>query len=484
MSESGGGVSGERELPAGWAWAALDELVASDGVFTDGDWVESKDQDPDGEVRLTQLADVGDGYFRDRSNRFLTASTAERLRCTYLEPGDVLIARMPEPLGRACLFPGSDCSAVTVVDVRVLRPGRSGVFSRWLMWAINSPQVRQQIRNYQTGTTRKRISGKNLGRIKVAVPPLAEQHRIVETLEEQLSRIDSGTATLRQARRRLEGLRKRVLVSTVPDEVPESWRMTTVEGAGTLELGRARHPDWHHGPDVRPYLRVANVFEDRIDTTDVMEMDFSGIWERYRLEAGDVLLNEGQSPHLVGRPALYRGIPENVAFTNSLLRFKANADVLPEWALLVFRRHLHAKRFMREVRITTNIAHLSAKRLKKVEFPVPPLEVQKQLVQRCDELLTGIAAMDQQVGTGLRRGNALRAALLRRAFTGGLVPQGPTEEPAAVLLDRVAAERAATPKPKRTRKVAAKPLAPRAVDVAAPEPTSSPAFAVQQEFEL
>lgn len=237
---------------------------------------------------------------------------------------------------------------------------------------------------------------------------------------------------------------------------------------------------------MRPYLRVANVFEDRIDTTDVMEMDFSGIWEKYRLEPGDVLLNEGQSPHLVGRPALYRGIPKGVAFTNSLLRFKAGGDVLPEWALLVFRRHLHAKRFMREVRITTNIAHLSAKRLKKVEFPVPPLDVQKQIVQRCEELLSGIAAMDQQVGTGLRRADALRSALLWRAFTGGLVPQDSGEESAALLLARIAAEQAATPKPKRTRKATAKAPAQRAAEsaTAAPEPTPAPALAVQQEFEL
>ncbi|WP_399888361.1 restriction endonuclease subunit S [Streptomyces sp. BBFR51] len=404
-----------------------------------------------------------------------------------ISSGDLLVSRAnTKAYVGAPVLVGACRPKLLLSDKSLRLVPRDCLSKRWLVHFLRSPEARSYVEAKASGTkdAMRNLSQDALRRMPVALPPLAEQHRIVEALEEQLSRIDSGAATLRQARRRLEGLRKRVLVSTVPDEVPESWRMTTVESAGTLELGRARHPDWHHGPDVRPYLRVANVFEDRIDTTDVMEMDFSGIWERYRLEPGDVLLNEGQSPHLVGRPALYRGIPEGVAFTNSLLRFKANADVLPEWALLVFRRHLHAKRFMREVRITTNIAHLSAKRLKKVEFPVPPLDVQKRLIQRCDELLSGIAAMDQQVGTGLKRGDALRAALLRRAFTGGLVPQDPAEEPIAVLLDRIAAERAATPKPKRTRKAATKAPAPRAADVVAPKPTSSPVLAVQQEFEL
>ncbi|MGW2296352.1 restriction endonuclease subunit S [Streptomyces violaceorubidus] len=478
----GGDVSGGRELPAGWAWVRLNQVCDVSG----GIQKQAKRRPVQNKFPFLRVANVGRGSLNLAEVHEIELFDGELDRFR-LRAGDLLVVEgngSPDQIGRAAMWRGSIEDAVHQNHLIKVRP-TSAIEPGFLELLWNSPVVSGQLlRVAQSTSGLYTLSTSKLNRVEFALPPLAEQRRIVEALEEQLSRIDSGVATLRQGQRRLEGLRKRVLVSTVPDEVPESWLMTTVEGAGTLELGRARHPDWHHGPDVRPYLRVANVFEDRIDTTDVMEMDFSGIWERYRLVPGDVLLNEGQSPHLVGRPALYRGIPDNVAFTNSLLRFKANADVLPEWALLVFRRHLHAKRFMREVRITTNIAHLSAKRLKKVEFPVPPLEVQKQLVQRCDELLTGIAAMDQQVGTGLRRGNALRAALLRRAFTGGLVPQDPTEEPAAVLLDRIAAERAATPKPKRTRKVAAKPLAPRAVDVAAPKPTSSPALAVQQEFEL
>lgn len=69
-----------------------------------------------------------------------------------------------------------------------------------------------------------------------------------------------------------------------------------------------------------------------------------------------MLLNEGQTPELLGRPAMYRGEPPGVAFTDSLIRFNAGERVDPEFALLVFRRHMRAGRFKRESRITTNIA--------------------------------------------------------------------------------------------------------------------------------
>ena len=56
-----------RELPDGWVLAAIGELIGRGGIFIDGDWVESKDQDPCGDVRLIQLADVGDGEYLDKS---------------------------------------------------------------------------------------------------------------------------------------------------------------------------------------------------------------------------------------------------------------------------------------------------------------------------------------------------------------------------------------------------------------------------------
>ena len=115
------GVGGVMGLRDGWAEASIGDLLSKDGVFSDGDWVESKDQDPGGGVRLIQLADVGDGVYVNKSQRFLTPEKAIELGCTYLVSGDLLIARMPDPLGRACLFPGDPKRSVTVVDVCIIR---------------------------------------------------------------------------------------------------------------------------------------------------------------------------------------------------------------------------------------------------------------------------------------------------------------------------------------------------------------------------
>jgi len=205
---------------------------------------------------------------------------------------------------------------------------------------------------------------------------------------------------------------------------------------------------------MRPYLRVANVFEDRIDGSDVMSMDITDVeWERFRLRDGDVLLNEGQSPEFLGRPAIYRGDPPDVAFTNSLIRFQPRDDIDPEWALLVFRSHMHNRRFMRESQITTNIAHLAAGRFKTVEFPIPPLEEQRERVVQARRRLEACARLQSEAVVAKERSGALRRSILAAAFAGRLVPQDPEDEPASVLLERIRDQRAgAIPaRPTRTR---------------------------------
>ncbi|MGB7502536.1 MAG: hypothetical protein WBM25_09095, partial [Azonexus sp.] len=145
------------DLPTGWAISSLKELLTEDGVFSDGDWVESKEQDPSGSIRLLQLADIGDGYFVDKSCRFINEQKFVELRCTELFENDVLIARMPDPLGRACLMPKLPQRCVTVVDAAVFRAGKNGVSGNWLMHTINAPQYRAEIELNSSGTTRKRI---------------------------------------------------------------------------------------------------------------------------------------------------------------------------------------------------------------------------------------------------------------------------------------------------------------------------------------
>jgi type I restriction enzyme S subunit len=112
-----------------------------------------------------------------------------------------LIARMPDPLGRACIFEGISQKCITVVDVCIIRVDSNIVDARWLMHAINSDSVRRQISSFAKGATRVRISRKNLSHIQIEFPPLAEQQRIaalLDTADRILKQRESAIAKLDQ----------------------------------------------------------------------------------------------------------------------------------------------------------------------------------------------------------------------------------------------------------------------------------------------
>jgi restriction endonuclease S subunit len=212
-------------IPHGWVWAPLAVLSPFDLV--DGDWVESKDQDPGGEIRLVQLADVGIGEFKNKSDRFLNVETADRLGVTLLTAGDVLIARLPNPLGRACCFPGLETPAATVVDVAIVRMSLGGIDSRFLVHCLNSPLIRERISGLATGTTRARVSTGNLRKLLVPIPPLAEQKRIVARVDELMALCDEleekqqrkATVTTKLRGSAFNALRQ----AETPDDLAAAW---------------------------------------------------------------------------------------------------------------------------------------------------------------------------------------------------------------------------------------------------------------------
>lgn len=351
--------------------------------------------------------------------------TDKEMRTYRLQPGDLLLneaSGSPGEVGKPALWTGEidDCAFQnTLIRIRpdeTVEPKYLLHFFRWQALAGRFVAHSRGVGIHHLGRTR-------LSSWSIPVPPLGEQRHIVAVLESQLSRIIAASDYLFLGSSRGRTLVSTVLQSLIPDvrEYPSHWTATTVGEAGQVDLGRQRHPDWHTGSNMRRYLRVANVFEDRIDDSDVHEMHWPDeTFDRYRLLPGDILLNEGQTPALLGRPALYRGIPTEVAFTKSLIRFRARRGVNPEFALLVFRRHMHAGRFRRESRITTNIAHLPVIRLKPIEFPIPPEVEQSEIVAQARDRFDSIQVLKSEIANATRRSSALRLSLLSAAFTGQL----------------------------------------------------------------
>ena len=135
--------------------------------FIDGDWIESKDQSESG-IRLIQTGNIGNGVFRDKRNRarYISEQTFEQLKCHEVYGDDVLISRLPDPVGRACIVPSDAGRSITAVDCSIVRLKKEWEPTFFVSYTMTE-QYERQIQSYLTGTTRKRISRSNLGRIKI-----------------------------------------------------------------------------------------------------------------------------------------------------------------------------------------------------------------------------------------------------------------------------------------------------------------------------
>ena len=157
----------------------VEKLSSLCDTFLDGDWIESKDQSDEG-IRLVQTGNVGNGIFKNKEEkcRFISDKTFDRLHCTEIFSGDILVSRLPDPIGRACMIPNGLGRMITAVDCSIIRLKESILPDFFIAYTM-TPTYRAQINEVTTGTTRRRVSRANLGNVKVPVPPMEQQQQFV-----------------------------------------------------------------------------------------------------------------------------------------------------------------------------------------------------------------------------------------------------------------------------------------------------------------
>ncbi len=405
------------EFPKQYSKVTLPDLIGQTGIFVDGDWIESKDQDINGDVRLIQLADIGVGVYLNKSNRFMTTAKAKILKCTILKPGDILIARMPDPIGRACIFPGEEMPCVTVVDVCIFRPDSSLADSSWLVHRINSSGFRNEISTWVTGTTRQRISRGNLSHLKFPLPPLDEQRRIAAILD----KADAIRRKRQESIRLAEEFLRSAFLDIFGDPVtnPKGWNVIRLEDIADIQSGITKGRKLNGQKTISlPYMRVANVQDGHISLGEIKEIEATPIEvDRYRLISGDILLTEGGDPDKLGRGAVWQGEIDPCIHQNHIFRVRPNpAQALPAYLSALIGSARGKQYFLGAAKQTTGIASINKTQLNNFPALLPPLELQRlysDLVRKKEELLLKLS------GTGNLQWTCFKS-LTHCAFSGEL----------------------------------------------------------------
>ncbi|MCZ1001881.1 restriction endonuclease subunit S [Streptomyces mirabilis] len=415
-----------------------------------------------------------------------------------LRAGDLLFTRYngnPEFVG-ACARVPDGVHELAYPDKLIRVRLAPGVFdSRFVCYMWASEEVRRQVRLYvKTSSGQVGIAGGSLKKVRLPLPPLAEQHRIVEALEEQLSRLGNARSLVRRARRLNTQLAGRYVADRLDELARDDSLVRPLGEVVVSSQGGWSRAQRHVVPeDVGvPYLKMNNITSGGDLNLEQVTHVQAGMGEldKYGLKIGEVLFNSKNSAELVGKSAVVDESVQGWVFNENITRIRFDSSIIPEFAAL----QLNSPGFRRASRskASTNVAAIYMKDLKRVPFLVPSLGEQAQVVDRYRSLRDQACVPERYVESIEQRAGSLYRRLLSAAFNGQLVAQDHTDEPAALLLTRLSTERAGAkndkPQRGRTRKVASSQklseLTGSSAAVFVPAPTSAPVHAVQQEFDL
>ncbi|EMA11299.1 restriction endonuclease subunit S [Haloarcula marismortui] len=205
-------------VPEHWDCVTIQDIIADvENAFTDGArYALSSDEIHEkGDARAILLEEVGEGEFNDSSPKFATQEKYDEITHRAIYPDEVVVAKMAEPVARACIVPDTyDQYLLGCADVVRIVPNED-VDDHFLMYCLNSYKLWKQAVAHLRGTGRSRINLENISDLKIPKPPLSEQREIVEILEAYDHRIENEREYCEQLKRIKQGLMQDLLSGTV-----------------------------------------------------------------------------------------------------------------------------------------------------------------------------------------------------------------------------------------------------------------------------
>ncbi|MEV8404601.1 restriction endonuclease subunit S [Streptomyces niveus] len=517
-------------VPKGWIVTTLDQVCDVNG----GIQKQAKRRPVDNKFPFLRVANVGRGTL-DLSEIHeveLFDGEIERFR---LKAGDLLVVEgngSPDQIGRAATWKGAIPDAVHQNHLIRVRP-TAAVDPKFLELLWNSPLVALQLMSVaQSSSGLYTLSTAKLKRVQLALPPLTEQHRIVEALEEQLPRLDAASAVLNKVRSQGSALQKQMVSAVIsgrrraagsgddaddflsqvdeqvarvagkkrwaqvrnPEvtelyEIPAGWCWRTL-GSLCLDIqyGTSAKTSPKANVDDVPVIRMGNIRGGELDLGDLkfLPASHSDIAKSI-LRDGDLLFNRTNSAELVGKSAVFRKEMGSAVYASYLIRCRFAEGVDPDWVNAVVNSNFGRRYIASVVTQQVGQANVNSAKMALMPIPVPPPAEQREALKVLRDWESALTRPQLAAGAAVKRTEGLKSAILRRAFNGDLVPQDPSDEPAARLLARIAAEREAAMPVLKAAKRAARPRKAIAAQAAAatktaPAPTPAPSASVQQEL--
>ena len=281
------------------------------------------------------------------------------------------------------------------------------------------------------------------------LPPLSEQHRIVDRIESLFAKLDEAKQKAQDALDSFETRKAAILHKAFTGELTAQWRkehgvgMESWDGLqwGSFIVSIEAGKNWN--AEGRPpradefgVVKVSAVTWGEFNEVESKTCTVEEQWnENVQIHEGDFLFSRANTLQLVGNCVIVKSISRRLMLSDKILRFKFDKRVIPEYVLHFTRSNLYRNQIEQLASGNQDgMRNVSQKNMKLVEFPIPKLEEQAEIVRLLDDLLDKEQQAKEAAEGVLEQIDLIKKAILARAFRGELDTNDPNEESAVSLL--------------------------------------------------
>lgn len=428
----------EEILPDTWVLAKIDDIA---------DVIRGSSPRPKGDPRYfggnipwIMISDISKekGKFVTQTKDHVTEEGAKRSR--LLKKGSLILSNsgtvcVPKILGvDGCIHDGFVTFPMLENHIEILYA--------YYWFEYIRPKI---IQENKQGITQVNLNINIVKNIDIPLPPLNEQKRIVEKIEESFSKLDELQEIIKNCHVKTTSLSQKVIddyVSINKSKSIECQLGDISEIKGGVAVGRKIK-----GKTIRlPYLRVANVQDGYLDLNHIKNIDIlESELDRWLLHSGDILVTEGGDRDKLGRGTVWKENIPNCIHQNHIFRIRLDQSrFLPEYVSMILRSTTGKRYFQHKGKQSVNLASINKTQLSTFKFFCPNYNSQKSRYLMIQKFLDYLANLEKSCQLLLQLLNSLKKSILKQAFEGKLISQNPNDEPAEILLEKIKREKQLT----------------------------------------
>lgn len=399
----------KNTLPSHWSIKKMPEVVTWSSGGTPK--ATEKSYYENGTIPWLVIGDLNDGIVNSSASKItelgLKNSSAKKI------PIGTLLVAMYGSIGKLGITGIECCTNQAIAFAKELH----GVTTKYMFYYMSL--MKPKLISMGKGGTQKNISQSVLKSLDVIVPPIAEQESIVRKIEELFSKLDVIMSEQKTAEKKLKAYRQAVITQAFPSlyDVHTVKLSDIASISGGITKGRKLE---NCEVLILPYLRVANVQNGFLDLREIKSIPLKvSEMNKYLLMYGDVLYTEGGDRDKLGRGTVWRNEIKDCVHQNHVFKARLNQDyALPEyvayWSMSTPARNY----FYQKGKQSVNLASINKTVLSNLMLPLPPISIQKKIIESINEKISVADNIEQSLNTSILQAESLRQSILKQAFEG------------------------------------------------------------------